>query len=376
MAVVRDSVLPADRGARDARHHHERVRKQIGEWLRTRIGEEDIVTAGPEKRLRVPVKGEKRYRFIFDRGLGGVGQGEGEVGAASGPVGPGDAAAAGTEPGEVLYEVEVGLDEVEELLFAELGLPRLKPRRALDVAATDITFDDIARTGPLLDKKATLRENLLRNAKRGDLRLGDLEKDDLRYRSYRQAPRPRTQAVVICMMDVSGSMGEVEKRISRLFYYWTVRFLRRQYTLVEVVFVGHTSEAFELSEQEFFTRKESGGTVVSSAYRLAQQIQRQRFPEAAWNVYVLHTSDGDNLGADNPATLALIEEHLRVANLVGYLEIATGRASWGAQAKLSGVLTAAGLDGLVVAATPDDRGIWPALKQIFAREGVEEAVVG
>lgn len=371
MAVVRDSVLPADRGKRDARHHHERLRKQIGDYLRSKIGEEDIVTAGPEKRLRVPVKGEKRYRFIFDRGQGGAGQGDGAVGDATGPIAPGDPAQAGTEPGEVVYEVEVDMEEVDELLFSELGLPRLKPRRSLDIAASDITFDDIARTGPLLDKKATLRQNLLRNAKRGRLQLGDIDKDDLRFRSYRDAPRPRTQAVVFCMMDISGSMGDTEKRIARLFYYWTVRFLRRQYTRVEVVFVGHTTEAFELAEHEFFTRKESGGTLVSSSYRLAREIQRERYPEAAWNVYVLHTSDGENLAADNPATTELIARHLEVANLVGYLEI---RARSGTGERLAGTLEAAGLEGLVVTTTTDDRGIWPALKQIFAREGVMEAV--
>jgi len=372
MPIARDSDLPADRGRRDARHHHERVRSQINDYLRKRIGEEDIVTAGPDKRLRVPVKGEKRYRFIFDRGAaGGAGQGDGEVGAGVPTDDP--AAAAGGGEGEVLYEVEVDMAEVEETLFAELGLPRLKPKRVLDIAAPDITFDDVARKGPLLDKKATLRENLLRNAKRGRLHLGGLEKEDLRYRSYREAPSPRTQAVVLCLMDVSGSMGYLHKRIARLFFYWTVRFLRHQYTRVEVVFVGHTSEAFELSEQEFFTRKESGGTIVSSAFRLAREIQRERYPEAAWNVYVLYTSDGDNLASDNLPTTELIADLLTRVNLVGYLEIGRGAVMWGGP-KLSTALEAAALDGLVVARAADEREIWGALKVIFARDGVEEAV--
>lgn len=373
MAVVSDSVLPADRGARDARHHHDRVRKQIGDHLRSKIGEEDIITAGPEKRIRVPVKGQKRYRFVHDRGQGGVGQGEGEVGAGTAP-GPGsERGEAGTDPGDVVYEVVLDLDEVEEILFAELGLPRLKPRKSLEATTEDIRFDDIARVGPLVDKKATMRQNLLRNAKMGAARLGGIEKDDLRFRSYRDVPEPRTQAVVICMMDVSGSMGSREKHVSRLFYYWTVQFLRRQYTRVEVVFVGHTSEAFELDEHEFFTRKESGGTIVSSAYKLAQAIQRERFPASAWNVYVLHTSDGDNLATDNPGTVALVRQHLEVANLVGYLEIPPSGAG-PRPPRLSTALEAAGIEGLVVASAADDREIWQALKRIFARDGVTDAV--
>jgi sporulation protein YhbH len=369
--VALDSELPADRGQRDARHHHDRVRDQIRDYLRERIGEEDIITAGPEKRIRVPVKGEKRYRFIFDRGRrGGAGQGEGEVGDGA-DTGDGSTGA-GTAPGETAYDVEIDLEEAEEVLFAELGLPRLKPRKVLDTAVEDVIFDDVARRGPLLDKKATLRQNLLRNARRGRVRLGDLEREDLRYRSYREAPAPRTQAVVFCLMDISGSIGDAQKRISRLFYYWTVQFLRRQYTRVEVVFIAHTTEAFELSEHEFFTRSESGGTLASSAFRLAQEIQRERYPEGSWNVYLLYTSDGNNLVSDNLPTIELIAEHLRVANLLGYLEVGGQGLAWGLPVPKA--LDAAALDGVVAAAAASERDLWPALKKIFAREGVEEAV--
>jgi sporulation protein YhbH len=371
MAIARDNEFHPDRGRRDARHHHERIRDQIRDHLRERIGEEDIITAGPEKRLRVPIKGEKRYRFIFDRGrASGTGQGDGQTGDGISEASP----QAGSGGGEIEYEVEVDLDEVEEVLFGALDLPRLKPKRVLETVTEDIRFDDVARKGPLLDKKASLRENLLRNAKQGRMRLGGLERDDLRYRSYKDAPSPRTQAVVICIMDISGSIGPLEKRISRLFYYWTVRFLRRQYTRVEVAFIGHTSEAFELSEQEFFTRRESGGTLASSAFRLAEQVQRERYPEAAWNVYLLYTSDGDNLGSDNAATLELIAKQLRVANLVGYLEILRPGLPVPGTGKLSHALEPARLEGLVVTRATGEREIWPALKKIFAREGVEQAV--
>ncbi|MFQ5426885.1 MAG: DUF444 family protein, partial [Gaiellales bacterium] len=264
MPVTRERGFPSDRGRRDALRHRERLRKQIAESLRKRIGEEDIIAAGPEKRVRVPIRSSERYRFIFDRGSeGGVGQGEGQPGDVYGPPGSDEPGEAGTEPGEELYEVSLDMAEVEELLFAELGLPRLKPKRTVEADSSDIRFDTLGRKGPLLAKKATLRENLLRNARRGQLRLGGIDEDDLRYHTYREVPRPRSQAVVFCMMDVSGSIGETEKRISRLFYYWVVRFLGSQYRRVEVVFIGHTTEAFELTEQQFFTRQAAGGTRVS-----------------------------------------------------------------------------------------------------------------
>src|ERR1700760_2613373 len=107
MTVVGESGLPHDAGRRDALHHRERLRKKITEQLKERIGEEDIVAAGPEKKIRVPVQGDKRWQFIHDRGKGeGVGQGDGKPGDVLGPGGdPGADGQAGTEPGEELYEV-------------------------------------------------------------------------------------------------------------------------------------------------------------------------------------------------------------------------------------------------------------------------------
>src|ERR1700761_3301242 len=165
MTVVGESGLPHDAGRRDALHHRERLRKKITEQLKERIGEEDIVAAGPDKKIRVPVKGTKRWQFIHDRGQSeGVGQGDGQPGDVLGPGGdPSPGGEAGTEPGEELYEVWLDMDDVEELLFSELSLPRLKPKTG-DIAVTETTYDQIARNGPQLDKKSTLRENLLRNA--------------------------------------------------------------------------------------------------------------------------------------------------------------------------------------------------------------------
>jgi sporulation protein YhbH len=308
MTVVGESGLPHDAGRRDALHHRERLRKKITEQLKERIGEEDIIASGPEKKVRVPVKGTKRWQFIFDRGeRAGVGQGDGEPGDVLGPSGdaPG-AGEAGTEPGEELYEVWLDMKDVEELLFSELQLPRLKPKSDADAEAAQIVYDDIARKGPQLDKKATLRENLLRNAKRGRVSLGGIDKPDLRYLSYREIPKPRSRAVIFLAMDVSGSMNVERKRIARLFFYWCVQFLRTRYEETEIAFVAHTTEAREVTEQEFFGRVESGGTKVSSAFEAIERMQRDRYPADDWNVYVLHVSDGDNFAADNQRTLELV----------------------------------------------------------------------
>jgi uncharacterized protein len=377
MTVVGESGLPHEAGRRDALHHRERLRKKITEQLKERIGEEDIIASGPEKKIRVPVKGTKRWQFILDRGQAkGVGQGDGEPGDVLGPPdgAPGDRGEAGTEPGEELFEVWLDMDDVEELLFSELELPRLKPKAQADAEAAQTVYNDIARTGPQLDKKATLRENLLRNAKRGRASLGGIDKPDLRYLSYREIPKPRDRAIIFLAMDVSGSMTVDRKRMARLFFYWCVQFVRSRYDQTEIVFVAHTTEAREVTEEEFFGRVESGGTKVSSAFEAIAQIQQDRYPADDWNIYVLHVSDGDNFAADNQRTLELIIRLTAIAALVGYLEV---DPSGGARShKLSAFYEqqGEGIDGFVFSGAVDDRELWPALKRFFAKDDVEAAI--
>lgn len=378
MTVVEDGPLPRKAGERDALHHRDRVRRKIVQRLKERIGEEDIIAAGPDKRISVPIEGERQWRFIFDRGESqGVGQGEGEPGDVFGPPGgpsPGDGEA-GTEPGEERYEVWLDMEDIEQMLFSELQLPRLKPKPGGEITESEIVYDDIARNGPQVDKKATLRANLARNARRGHAHVGDVEKEDLRYLSYREQVKPHHRAVVFCVMDISASMGTDRKRMARLFFYWCVQFLRRRHDQVAIVFVGHTTEAWEMNETEFFGRVESGGTKVSAAYELVSEIQRERYPEHDWNAYVLHTSDGDNFTADNQRTLALVHKLVPRCALVGYLEV-DASASRGAAHKLSTFFAknAGEIDGFVTATAQDDRELWPALKRFFAREDVQEAI--
>lgn len=376
MTVVGESGLPHEAGRRDALHHRERLRKKITDQLKERIGEEDIIASGPEKKIRVPVKGTKRWQFILDRGQAkGVGQGDGRPGDVLGPADPGQhRGEAGTEPGEEIYEVWLDMDDVEEMLFSELELPRLKPKAQADTEAARTVYNDIARIGPQLDKKATLRENLIRNAKRGRASLGGIEKPDLRYISYREIPKPRDKAVVFLAMDVSGSMTVDRKRMARLFFYWCVQFLRSRYDQTEIVFVAHTTEAREVTEEEFFGRVESGGTKVSSAFETVAQLQHDRYPADDWNVYVLHVSDGDNFGADNQRTLELIIRLTQVAALVGYLEVDPSGGSRSHKLSAFYEHEGSGIERFVFSGAVDDRELWPALKKFFAKDDVEAAI--
>ena len=145
---------------------------------------------------------------------------------------------------------------------------------------------------------------------------------DLRYRRYETVPRPVAQAVMFCLMDVSGSMTEHMKDLAKRFFALLHLFLSRCYRHVELVFIRHTDRAEEVDENTFFYSQETGGTLVSSALEKARDIVGERYRPDDWNIYIAQASDGDNLAADNPKAIALMQEGiLPIAQYVAYLEV-------------------------------------------------------
>jgi uncharacterized sporulation protein YeaH/YhbH (DUF444 family) len=145
---------------------------------------------------------------------------------------------------------------------------------------------------------------------------------DVRYRRLEPTPKPIAQAVMFCLMDVSGSMTEHMKDLAKRFYSLLYIFLKRRYPRVEVVFIRHTHHAEEVDEQTFFHSPETGGTVVSTALEEMVRVVRARFPAADWNIYAAQASDGDNLPSDNAKTAALLEtDILPLCQYYAYLEV-------------------------------------------------------
>jgi uncharacterized sporulation protein YeaH/YhbH (DUF444 family) len=167
------------------------------------------------------------------------------------------------------------------------------------------------------------------------------------------------------MRDVSGSMGEFEKYITRSFYFWMVRFLRTRYTQVQIVFITHHTEAKEVDEDMFFNLGESGGTKVSSAYQLALDIANERYPASEWNTYPFHFSDGDNWGeVDNQRCLDLVKALLARSNAFGYGEIQEGgRRSPSTLMSAFGQIRDPQFIGVTITRKED---VYPALKQFFS----------
>ena len=148
---------------------------------------------------------------------------------------------------------------------------------------------------------------------------------DLRYSNRIKVPKPTSQAVMFCVMDVSGSMDQKKKDAAKRFFILLYLFLTRVYEKIEVVFIRHHTQAAEVDENEFFNSRESGGTVVSSALHLLGKVMRERYSSADWNVYVAQASDGDNWDADSvTCRKLLIESILPAVQYYAYVEITDG----------------------------------------------------
>ncbi|GAB4392895.1 MAG: YeaH/YhbH family protein [Gammaproteobacteria bacterium] len=149
-----------------------------------------------------------------------------------------------------------------------------------------------------------------------------LDTVDLRFNNKIKQPSPSTQAVMFCLMDVSGSMDEVKKEIAKRFFILLYLFLNKNYERIEIVFIRHHTSAKEVDEQEFFYSRETGGTVVSSALELMRDIIYERYPTSSWNIYGAQASDGDNWNADSPYCQKILsEEIMPFVQYFAYIEI-------------------------------------------------------
>jgi sporulation protein YhbH len=362
------------KGPIDQARHTEKVKDAIKGNLGGIVGEEAIITSDGKSIVKVPIRSLDLPRFRFDDGRRnhtGQGNGKSKVGDVLGkdgqPTAPGKGPGAGEIPGIDYYEAEITVDELATLVFEDLGLPYLKPKSHQEIISEAVQFDEIRRNGVMsnLDKRRTMLENLRRNALKGTPRLQGINNDDLRYRTWERKPRSESSAVVLAMRDVSGSMGEFEKYITRSFYFWMVRFLRTKYEKVQIVFITHHTEAKEVDEDAFFNLGESGGTKVSSAYQLAMDIVQERYPAEQWNIYPFHFSDGDNWGEmDNQRCLELVRGLLGVSAAFGYGEIQEGGRR--SSSTLMSAFETVEDERFIRVAITSKEDVYPALRSFFS----------
>ena len=384
MSVQRNDWSLQRKGIIDQERHKERVKDAIRKNLGSIVSNEGIIMSDGKRTVKVPIRELDEFKFRFDhKKKKHVGQGDGntkvgDVIAKEGQQGQskGGSGEAGGEGGGEYYEAEINIDELAALIFEDLHLPWLEERNKKAVPTTTTRFNEIRKTGVManLDKRRMIVENIKRNAREeGKARFGDVKKEDLRFKSWDEETKLESSAVVISMMDVSGSMTEFKKYIARSFYFWMVRFLRTKYDNVEIVFISHHTEAREVTEEQFFTQGESGGTVVSSAYRLALEIIQKRYPAGDWNIYPFHFSDGDNYYSDNEEAVKLADELIKTCNLFGYGEI--GDEGFPGFRRPNGALLSVFNERLknkerfVGVRIEEKEDVYPALKEFFGKQG-------
>ncbi|MGG1664637.1 sporulation protein YhbH [Brevibacillus sp. NRS-1366] len=329
--LSRDDWSLHRKGQLDQERHKQKVKEAIKQNLADLVSEEAIIMSDGEKKIRVPIRSMEQYRFRYSyEKQEQVGQGKGGskpgdmVGRDGQPqAGPGSDSGAGDAPGEEMYEAEVSIDELAELIFEDLSLPNMRPKEMVQITEQDVHFNDVRKQGIMgnLDKRRTLLEALKRRSLRGEHGHVQFTQEDLRFKTWNEVEKPVTNAVIFAMLDTSGSMGTFEKYIARCFFFWMTRFLRTRYSQVEIVFLAHHTEAKEVTEHQFFTKAQSGGTLCSSVYKLALELIEKRYSPNRYNLYAFHFSDGDNLTSDNPLTLQYVRQLVAICNAVGYGEI-------------------------------------------------------
>ena len=366
----------SDRSAGDRLRHRQKVRESIRENIADIIAEESIIGKNKDRVIKVPLRGIKEYRFVFGENAAGAGTGDGNaqpgqvVGKAGQEQGQGDGQG-GDKPGVDYYETDVTLEELIDIMFEDLELPNLERKALREVLSDKSSKRKGYRQVGIrvrLDKRRSAKQRVMRMlaTQRGGQAVTapeDLSADlpdetgeeiedgidetaenfdggvasgltttrvrkrfpfhqrDLRYKHIEVDTKEESNAVVMCIMDTSGSMDTMKKYLARSFFFLLYQFISTRYRNVEIVFIGHHTEANEVTEEEFFHKGESGGTFISSGYQKALEIIAARYHPSLWNVYAFHCSDGDNFESDNPAALKAAEELSEISNLFGYGEI-------------------------------------------------------
>lgn len=388
MSTFKEHKSVADRSASDRSRHKKKIEEAIKEGIHHIVSDESIIGKDGKKKFKIPVRGIKEYRFIFSDNSQNpkaatapgkniqkgqqIGKAEQEQQQAEGDK-PGD------KKGEEFYEVEITLEELAYYLFNDLELPELEKKTIKNITGEKFQRHGYRPQGikPRLDKKKTAIQRLKRRAaqKKKDSKNEDGTEErfpyntsDLTYRHIREVKKHTSNAVIFFVMDVSGSMTKDKKFLARSFFFLLYQFINQRYKNLEVVFVSHDTEAYEVNEEQFFKRGSSGGTIVSSALKKVDEIINQRYHPEAWNIYTFQCSDGDNWPSDMAAMLEVAETIRKKCQLFGYCEIdpESERAKWiSSMSTVSEEFTKMRGSNFRIAKIYTKNDIWVAFKQLL-----------
>ena len=391
MSIFKEHKTSADRSAKDRGRHKEKIKKAIREGITDIISDESIIGQDGKKKIKIPVRGIKEYRFIYgdnenNKKTGAapgknirkgqkLGQSKKGKGKGKSPGQP------GTEAGEEFYEVEITLEELSYYLFDSLNLPDLEKKRFKEMSSEKFKRKGYRPEGirPRLDKKETLKNKIRRQKikARTEVEAGSnpeneneetfpFHNKDLKYKHITKKKVENTAAVIFFIMDTSGSMSQNKKFIARSFFFLLYHFLRHKYENIEIVFIAHDVEAKEVTEDDFFKKGSSGGTLMSSGLTKCVDIIDKRYHPDAWNIYTFHCSDGDNWIEDNEKAITLSLKLKDVSQLYSYIQILPGNEVpfWSNGGMANVYLPIVG-DNFKIVHLENSNDIWPEFKRIF-----------
>jgi hypothetical protein len=349
----------------DVHRFRQIVRGRVREELKKHLGRTELFGKQGGHVVSIPVPHLELPHFVHDTGGKGVGQGEGQSEEGEGQ--------AGDQPGAHILEAEFTVEELASMLGEALELPRIEPKGTDELISPSGRYTGIATSGPgsLRHFKRSYRQALRRLIVSGIYDPShpkvSLQRADRRYRAWKPRPLPRSNAAIVYVMDVSGSMGDEQKEIVRTESFWIDAWIRSHYKGVRTVYIVHDAAAKEVDRETFFTLRESGGTVISSAYELVARIFEERFPAADWNLYLFHFTDGENYSrqdSDKSADM-LAEKLLPAVNLFGYGQV----EALGTRGDFIDVLRArfAGNDRVALSRIPDRDAIVVSIKAFLGR---------
>ncbi|MFK0691358.1 YeaH/YhbH family protein [Mesorhizobium sp. IMUNJ 23033] len=418
---------PKDKSLGNRQRFLRRAREELKRSIRDQIRSGRIADVDAEHTVPMPERGTAEPSFNDDKTSGR----RQHILPGNRHFSPGDlipkpgqgsgAGAPGNKVSEDDFRFVLSREEVLELFFEDLELPDLvklnlkeilafKPRRAGFAATGSPTNVNVGRTmrnshgrrialrrpkqaelDAILQEIATLesapagaatrqriaglREELDRLERRRR-RIAFVDPVDIRFNRFDARPIPNAKAVMFCLMDVSGSMGEREKDLAKRFFVLLHLFLKRRYERTEIVFIRHTHEAHEVDEDTFFYNTQSGGTIVSTALDEMHRIIEQRYPANEWNIYAAQASDGDNFATDSERCIEFLDRRLmRLCQYFAYVEIIderethifgateNGTSLWRAYSRVDLKWPNFQMSRI---ATPAD--IYPVFRRLFARQ--------
>ena len=372
----------ADRSAGDRRRHKQKIDKAIKEGIHSIVAEESIIGKDGKKKIRIPVKGIKEYKFVYGSNSSGAGSGgehdlkKGQTIGQKKKKGQKGDQKAGNKPGEEYYDVEVTLEELADYLFADLELPDLERKAMKKIVSEKWKRKGYRTQGirPRLSKKETAKQRIRR--KMAAKRSGTLDEEenfsyresDLRYKHIKKTNKETSSAAIVFIMDVSGSMSKQKKYLARSFFFLLYHFIRSRYENTEIVFVAHDTRPYEVDEDKFFNRGTGGGTMVSPTMEYVYDVITKRYNPNNWNVYAFHCSDGDNWPTDNDLALDLTSKVSDLCQLYGYCEIDPSAEStkWLNSFSLLELYGKCSKIKCVEIKKKED--VWPAFKKFFGGE--------